>query len=676
MNNFFDRHASVGWRLGVLAGLAMALLSLIPQAHVWYKRGSGWQGTYAYFYSDEPAYAAYTNALIDGRPRLNDPYTGQDDSPAAPQSESLFSIQFVPPYLIALPARALGLETNTMFILLMPLVAFGASLAIYRLLALITKDARLAAAGVPFTLCLAILISGQGLANSLAGGVPAYVYLPFLRRYVPGVSFVFFFGYGVCLWRALTDHARRTRLLSALTGGLLFASMVYSYFYHWTTAAALAAATAALWLIARPEGWRTRLDSFAVLAFVSLGSLIPYALLLSRRAPTMDTVQALTLSHAPDLWRGVVALAVLVLVALGYGVWRKQPWLDARSPAVIFNAALALAVLIVFNQQIITGRSLQPMHYEQYIGNYIALLAAILAAGLIRQGRAAMQRPTLEQATNATPEQTVEHTTRTVASPTEQLTGLTTRGVAMPTEPTTAHTAGQVSSRPVRGIAPSSSPLIPHRLWLTVALASVLWGAGETIVATRRFAAVNTVRDDWGAVTNRLRTLTDETPRASTDAHPVAFTTSVLRADNLPAATPLGIIWAPHMFVFSGVSVAENKERFFRYLYFSGVAAERFTADYRDRGFIQFAIFGWERANPRLTVNPKPVTPAEIAEEQRNYAAYIAAFNRDDAARFPLAYVIVSDDQPLNYTNLDRWYERDAGERLGAHVIHRVKLRD
>ena len=62
---------------------------------------------------DEVAYAAYLKALIDGRSRKNDPYTGRDDSDENPQTESLFSIQFASPYLVAIPARIFGISAPT-----------------------------------------------------------------------------------------------------------------------------------------------------------------------------------------------------------------------------------------------------------------------------------------------------------------------------------------------------------------------------------------------------------------------------------------------------------------------------------------------------------------------------------------------------------------------------------
>src|SRR4051794_17282173 len=102
---------------------AICLLALYPQIDLNVRRGSTWQGAFAYIDTDETAYAAYVNALIDGRPRRNDPYTGKDGLPGVSQSESLFSIQFVPAYLVAVPARVFGLSSSASFILVMVLGA-------------------------------------------------------------------------------------------------------------------------------------------------------------------------------------------------------------------------------------------------------------------------------------------------------------------------------------------------------------------------------------------------------------------------------------------------------------------------------------------------------------------------------------------------------------------------
>src|SRR5258705_5765283 len=101
-----------------LAATAITVLSLLPQIHFCFMRGSQWNGAYTILQTDELLYSAYVNALIDGRPRRNDPATGKNDIPQAPLPETLFSIQFIPAYAIALPARAFGVSASTAFIAL------------------------------------------------------------------------------------------------------------------------------------------------------------------------------------------------------------------------------------------------------------------------------------------------------------------------------------------------------------------------------------------------------------------------------------------------------------------------------------------------------------------------------------------------------------------------------
>src|SRR5882724_5940050 len=118
-----------------LAVIAITLLSLMPQLRFWLVRGSRWQGAYTVLQLDEVLYSAYVSALIEGRPRRNDPVSGRDDHPQGPLPESLFSIQFVPPYAIAFLARAFGASASTAFIVLMGAAGLFASLSVYWLLA-------------------------------------------------------------------------------------------------------------------------------------------------------------------------------------------------------------------------------------------------------------------------------------------------------------------------------------------------------------------------------------------------------------------------------------------------------------------------------------------------------------------------------------------------------------
>src|SRR5205085_11900857 len=113
------------WRIGVFVAAVMALLAFYPQLSLWHKRGTDYQGEFVSFSGgDEEAYAAYVNALRDGRPRRNDPFTGRDAELAATNTVSLFLIQFTRAYAVALPARRCGLSTATAFILLARFAVF------------------------------------------------------------------------------------------------------------------------------------------------------------------------------------------------------------------------------------------------------------------------------------------------------------------------------------------------------------------------------------------------------------------------------------------------------------------------------------------------------------------------------------------------------------------------
>jgi len=630
------------WRPGVLAAIAMTLLALLPQAHLWYTRGGDWHGAYASFDGDETAYAAYLAALIAGRPRLNDPYAGLDHSPAAPLAESLFSIQFIPAYALALPARALGLDASTVFIALSPLVAFACALALFRLLAPVIADARLAACGVVIVLCLGALASGQASLAPLLKLGASYAYLPFLRRYLPALPFPFLFIFCALVWCALAQASRRAALSYAVAAGATFALLVYSYFYLWTAAAAWLACLALLRLAARRGDNKTHAAKvFLTTGALACASLVPYAALLARRAATMDKVQVLEFTHAPDLFRAPEIIALVALVVLAAGAWRGR--LEARDAGVLYVASFALTPFVVFNQQLVTGRSLQPVHYADYILNYLSLVALTLAFALYaRPGDESEARlgDESERATHDHP--------------------------------------------PEQGGRASASRRFPARVFLCVALAAYVWAGFELVATTRRFAPVNRARDEQAGVASRLaemaRADASEFVRleagASSRVRPVVLATSFMLADNLVIDAPqAAVLWSPHMHVYSGFTADEHRERMYQLFYYTGVRPENLRAFLEANPLLIYKLFGAERALPRLTTRYAPPAALEFEREQDAYAAYVAAFTRAQAARPALSYVITSPERPHDLTQLDRWYERDAGERVGVYTIQRLRLR-
>src|SRR6185503_13656839 len=68
---------------------------------------------------------------------------------------------------------------------------------------------------------------------------------------------------------------------------------------------------------------------------------------------------------------------------LARGVLRGT--INWRSPEVLFAASCAVAPLVVFNQQVLTGRSLQPFHYEQFVINYVVIVGLVTTYQLVWQ---------------------------------------------------------------------------------------------------------------------------------------------------------------------------------------------------------------------------------------------------------------------------------------------------
>jgi len=373
---------TIKWKWGILAAVVVTLVSLIPQFFMWGTRGSQWNGSYAEQHGDEWVYSAYVQALIDGRPRRNDPYTGRDERPGQPQPESLFSIQFVPAYLIAAPARLLGVSSSTAFILLGVIAPFLSCLAIFWLLTNVTQDEKLASAGAVLVLSFGALAAGQGLVHLFISG-SNYSFLPFLRRYEPLAPFPLFFVFCSLTWKSLND--RNNALAWPLMAGVCLALLIFSYFFLWTPALAWLVCLAFLWFISKRDDWRREIRSFAIILICAVAALIPYAILVARRSQIMDAGQKLILSRAPDLIRVAELLGLAVFALLAFGVRRER--IAARAPATIFAASFALTPLLVFNQQIITGRSLQPFHYEWFIANYLALVGLVITSILLWRGR-------------------------------------------------------------------------------------------------------------------------------------------------------------------------------------------------------------------------------------------------------------------------------------------------
>ena len=607
-----SRSYLASWKWCALASLAMVLLSLIPQIHLWSVRGRDWKGAYATIHGDEFLYSAYINALIDGRPRRNDPFTGRDDNPTAPLPESTFSIQLIPPFTIALLARAGSASASTAFIVLMGAAGLFASLSVFWLLICVTTDSRLASVGTLFVLCFGASAAGQGLLGLLLRSDLSIVGFPFLRRYQPAAAFFLFFVFCMLVWHALTIEKQRGARLCAALAGLTLGVLVLSYLYLWTTAAAWLACVALLWLYFRPLDRKRGFITLMIIAAVTSIALMPYVYLVTHRGVDLDKAQILISTHQADLFRIPEMIGAFILVALALGVWCGK--IKRSESRVIFAGSFALLPFVLFNQQLLTGRSMQPFHFEDFIANYAVLVGIVILATIFWQ---------------------------------------------------------PVSSRAL--------------LW--IAALCLLWGAIEVDLPTQVRSRTDVANDQMVPVLLRLKELSKQDGTLAGlqydgKARALVFSPQVEVMRLLPTWTAQGTLLGMGGLDFGSASKKERKELLYLYLYYCGADAghlRELLTKRTDTSFMNYyarsAIFSHERVLPTVSFHFKPIQPEEIEDEVRGYQAYLDSFSREQLLKRPVTYAVTLADSNFDSSNIDRWYERDAGERIGDYNLYRLKLR-
>ncbi|HKP68196.1 MAG TPA: hypothetical protein VJV05_02860, partial [Pyrinomonadaceae bacterium] len=385
---------------------------------------------------------------------------------------------------------------------------------------------------------------------------------------------------------------------------LFFAYTVFSYFYIWTTAAAWLGCLFALTLVFRPDGFRKDIRSLVAVGVGCVLALIPYAWLLSKRSETMDDVQLLVYTRTPDLWRVPEYISIVCFILIAAGVSSK--FIGLRERATVFALSLAIVPILVFNQQIFTGRSLQPIHYQVFIGNYVAGLALVVTVGLLL--RKCLQSPSF----------------------------------------------------------------MPKLACTLLTLVAIGWGFVECHYTVRVLDEANIERDLALPVAKRLEQLggDDADPHRST-----VLAYDMIQSDDLPSVAPQNVLWARHQHVFAGMSWAENKERYFQFLYYSNIDERGLDYLLKNDFVAKIALFGWGRHTDRLSSEATPLSKGEIAAEVQKYGDYRNSFSLEQATKPLLSYAVINNEADNDLSKLDEWYERDSGEVIGKYTIFRLRLR-
>lgn len=578
-----------GWKLGVLAALAVVAVSLIPQVTLWVMRGNDWQGSYAFSDYDELAYSAYLRSIVEGYPRQNNPYLASVNTSTS--GETLYSIQFIPPFLIKAISKPLQLSTTTTFILLTPVMAFLSALAIYGFLREVSQSDQLGAVGLLIVLFCGLLVSEYPFTG--AQSVSSFA---FLRRYIPAVPFPLFFAFCLFIWRAFMGKSRT--IVWSIAAGVTFAVLVYSYFYLWTAAAAWLFCFALVCILARPRDRRHVIFCLLIFSAFAVPAIVFFVMMVSQRSQAIDATYALATTHLPDILRITELIGALMLLALAVGVKKKR--IAPGNPLTLFAASCGMLPFVVFNQQILTGHSLQPFHYEQFIINYQILAGLVITYRLMCR---------------------------------------------------------DIKIRPVLWV------LFAVAVGITTGLKSAHATTGLTSVIDSAVPILSKINQD--ANQNSM------TPTVLIDNHLVIA--------GAPSFFNFAFLWSPHMYTYGSTNANEELERFYQFLYYTGVdqrQLESMLAPVMNRSQNSFwTTFGLHRLNIKLIPNFQPITAGEIRAESDKYHAYTANFSQHQAERWRLSHVVLETRKSYNLANLDRWYVRDKGETIGGWTLYRVHPR-
>jgi hypothetical protein len=605
-------------RWPVLISMAIVSLTLLPQIYLWVRQGHEWNGTYATVQGDEFLYSAYVNSLVNGRSRRNDPFAGRDSNAVAPLPESTFSIQFVPAYSLSIVGRVFGISTSTVFILLSGIAGLFLTWCVFGLLSAVLKDQRVALAATVVVLCLAELAGDGGMVGVLLFHHKLSVLMPFLRRYQPAFPLPVYFLFCGLVWRSVLraqKQEQRHAYAYAVAAGLLLATLMFSYLYLWTAAAAWLACIAALWTIFywHERKWRV-LSALAIPAGMMMVTLIPYTYLVARRSHSLDDAQILVMTRHLDLLHSPEIIGFLVIVSLVTVTRRRGiKWTDQR---VLFTTSFATLPFLLFNQQLITGRSMQPFHFDLFVANYVAVVAAACLTALIWPkistralfwiAALAFTWALLEVGLLAKARSVHDASDDQIVPVLRHLNEL-------------SHTDGTLAGLRDRGKV-GALVFSPH---VDVMRTLPTWSNQGTLLAAGA--------QDFGTATRleRKQMLYQQLYYSGVDMR--GFRDLLNQNSNDP------------------------------YLNF----------------FVPSVVFGDERFIPELSIQSQPIRPEEIEPQVVEYDHYVQSFSKTDASRQPLTYLITrQDERPEALTRFDRWYERDAGEQFGRYVLYRVRLRD
>lgn len=362
-----DQQRSRRWRqwsaLGVLA--ATTLLYLWPNLTYYAAHGTRFFPATSF---DEDYYAALAVSTAVGRGLTINPLLGRASPSAALGTEAL---QFAPRLVTAGLVRVFGLGLAFGIIsLVVPILVF---LLVYRLSLSLARShlwALASACGLlllPFYLpplhATANWILHLGFGHSSAEA-PFLGGVRYTRRYNPALSAIVFYAFLLAHWRAMERRSVRWAIAAGLLGGSLF----YCYVFFALSGLMSACLWTAFTLIYFRESVRVAVAGIAVQ--LALAGPFFYFLLSGMRS----LQSGFAIPSRTPWWPWTDVLAVLLPLAVLFyfrGLTRTPVWL----------LTVCIAPILCMNAQVLTRMSVEPWHYNAYVGLPLGIFLFCVVCG-------------------------------------------------------------------------------------------------------------------------------------------------------------------------------------------------------------------------------------------------------------------------------------------------------
>lgn len=295
---------------------------------------------------DSP-WSARAREVQDGHPNFGNIYQkdGKDNPYIFPPLGSM---------VVGYMGQIFSLDINNTFLLSRLVLSFVVFFLIYGFVFLLSRDKLVALSSTAVLLLADSILSFSGLSVILRGVSPDH-FLRLARPVNPAMIYFFLFSFLASFWLFYREKKWVYGIISGIILGLNF----YAYFYTWTYLYAFGALLV-LFLFVRSE-WR---EAFRIGTVFLLGLIvaIPYFVNLYRASlfPTFEELgyrSGIILTHQP-LFIGFAVIAALAVFLLFFPKDDKGKY--------FFGLAILLTPLVTMNQQILTGKIIEPDHYHWF----------------------------------------------------------------------------------------------------------------------------------------------------------------------------------------------------------------------------------------------------------------------------------------------------------------------